>query len=337
MRRVNATSWGRILRAIFAGLLGCAMAASSQQAGSEKPAANPLVWAYPVTPPGTTVEVRQNADAPIHLPDSNATYSYKQAQDPFNPPDWHPDAHPVMPEIVAHGRKPEILACALCHLPNGQGHPESASLAGLPLKYFLRQLADFRRGVRNGSDPTFAPGTMMSRFESKATDEELLAAAKYYAGLKRRVWVRVVETATVPKTHPQGFMMVPVVPAETEAIGHRIIEMPVSLERTQLRDDSVGTVAYVPVGSIERGAALAKTGGVGVTQRCAGCHGAGLRGAGDAPPIAGRSPSYLFRQLNDFQGGSRAGTMAGDMRKSVAKLTVDDMIDLAAYVASLQP
>lgn len=328
----------RTLRgAVWLLMMGCAVGASPQEAGSEKAAANPLVWAYPVTPPGTAVEARADEDVPVHFPGSDATYTYKQAQDRFSPPDWHPEAHPVMPEIVAHGRKPEVFACALCHLPNGQGHPESASLAGLPVKYILRQFADFRRGVRNGSDPTFAPGVTMYRFESKATDEEVAAAAKYYSSLKRKVWVRVVETDTVPVTHPQGFMMVPVIPAETEAIGHRIIETPEHLERTELRDDSVGTVAYVPVGSIARGEALAKTGGAGRTQRCAGCHGVGLKGAGDAPPIAGRSPSYVVRQLNDFQRGSRAGTMSKDMQKTVSKLTVDDMIDLAGYVASLRP
>jgi cytochrome c553 len=335
--RLHEISVRKILRASFVLSLGYATGASSQQPTGEKAAANPLVWAYPVTPPGTPEVTRSDKDVPVHLPGSDAAFSYKETQDPFNAPDWHPEAHPAMPEIVAHGRKPDVFACALCHLPNGQGHPESASLAGLPVKYILRQFADFRRGARNGADPTFAPGAIMYRFESKANDEEVAAAAKYFSSLKRKVWVRVVETETVPVTHPQGFMMVPVMPAETEAIGHRIIETPEHLEQTELRDDSVGTVAYVPVGSIARGGALAKTGGAGSTQRCAGCHGVGLKGAGNAPPIAGRSPSYTFRQLNDFQRGTRAGTMSKDMQKTVAKLTVDDMIDLSAYVASLRP
>ena len=53
-----------------------------------------------------------------------------------NPPDWYPEEHPPMPQIVAHGgQRPAGRACAQCHLPSGDGHPESSSLAGLPAAY----------------------------------------------------------------------------------------------------------------------------------------------------------------------------------------------------------
>ena len=70
------------------------------------------------------------------------------------------------------------------------------------------------------------------------------------------------------------------------------------------------------------------------TLDCAGCHGEGLRGA-VAPGIAGRSPSYLGRQLYDFQQGARHGEMAVAMQPVVAKLSGADIVNLTAYAASL--
>jgi cytochrome c553 len=109
----------------------------------------------------------------------------------------------------------------------------------------------------------------------------------------------------------------------------------------QSDDPRVGFVAYVPPGSIERGRVLAETGrrmgeaGDPVTIPCGTCHGPGLRGLGDAPPLAGRSPSYLARQLHGFRSGARNGTMAGLMKPVVANITAHDMMELTAYLASL--
>jgi cytochrome c553 len=57
----------------------------------------------------------------------------------------------------------------------------------------------------------------------------------------------------------------------------------------------------------------------------------------DVPRLAGRSPSYIVRQLYDFKVGARTGGGSELMKPVVASLTLDDMIDLAAYVASLPP
>lgn len=241
-----------------------------------------------------------------------------------------------MPEVVAHGRKPDVYACAYCHLPNGLGRPENASLAGLPSGYIVQQLADFKSGARKSSEPKFLPATNMTDREWKASDQEIAAAADYFSRLDRKLWIRVVETSTVPKTHVAGWMLVADTPAATEPIGQRIIEMPENLERTELRDDTSGFVAYVPEGSIKRGRFLA-TGGEGKARACASCHGPGLRGSGNVPPISGRSPSYIVRQLYDIQSGARHGTQAQQMRKQVEKLSIDDMIALAAFVSSLKP
>ena len=70
---------------------------------------------------------------------------------------------------------------------------------------------------------------------------------------------------------------------------------------------------------------------------CANCHGPDLKGVGPVPGIAGRSPSYIVRQLYDFQQGVRAGSASDLMKPTVAKLAQEDMISLAAYIASLEP
>jgi cytochrome c553 len=75
-------------------------------------------------------------------------------------------------------------------------------------------------------------------------------------------------------------------------------------------------------------------GGDGKTVACANCHGPDLRGAGDVPHITGRSPMYVFRQLNDMKLGPRSGPAAEPMRPTVANLTQDDMLAISAYLAS---
>ena len=67
------------------------------------------------------------------------------------------------------------------------------------------------------------------------------------------------------------------------------------------------------------------------------CHGAGLKGLGDVPGIAGRDPIYIFRQLFDMKEGRRKGDAMALMKAAVDKLTIDDMIALSAYSASLEP
>jgi cytochrome c553 len=104
-----------------------------------------------------------------------------------------------------------------------------------------------------------------------------------------------------------------------------------------LRDGASGFVAYVPVGSIAAGEALVKTGGNGRTQACGTCHGPDLKGLGPVPPLAGRSPSYTVRQLFDLQQGNRKGAWSALMKAALERLTVDEMVAIAAYTASREP
>lgn len=305
---------------------------SSPQLASQQP---PPSWAFAVDAPGAPEKPTGNT--PQHVPGSKLVFTDAQIADLFSVPDWHPDTHPKMPEAVSHGRKPDVYACGYCHLPNGQGRPENASLAGLPAEYIIQQMTAFQSGARKSSEPKLLPVNYMIGVAAHADEKEVRSAAEYFSALKPKPWIRVVETATVPKTHVAGWMLVADQPVVEEPIGQRIIETPESLERTELRDDNSGFIAYVPRGSLKRGKELATKGGDGVTMPCATCHGEDLRGKDNVPSIAGRSPSYIMRQLYDLQIGSRGGAGTSLMQAPVMKLTLDDMIAIAGYLASLRP
>ena len=314
-----------------AGILGASQ-------GSESVASTPPPWAYPVNPPGGSAgQATEDDGSPKRVPGSAVALTLPQIRDLFNVPDWHPNDHPPMPDVVAHGRRPDVWACGFCHLPNGFGRPENSGLAGLPATYIIQQIADFRNGSRKSADPDMRPPAFMIRVAQAANDAEVKAAAAYFASVAFTSWIRVVETETVPSTHVARGMLVASEDGGTEPIGQRIIELPEDLARTELRDAASGFIAYVPAGSIRQGEALVKTGGNGKTVACGVCHGEDLRGRGPVPPIAGRSPSYTVRQLFDMQRGVRNGLWADLMKDVVADLTLDDMVSIAAYSASREP
>ena len=293
----------------------------------------PPPWAYtvnPPAPPGPRPTPPPVDPAPQSVPGSTASFTIAQTRDAYNPPDWHPAAHPPMPASVAHGRPKEMRACGFCHLANGQGRPENASLAGLPAAYIIQQMADFKNGDRKSAEPRMGPPNAMIQDAKAATDEDIRTAAAYFSSFPYRKWIRVVEARDVPKTRIAGSMHVPDGDG-TEPLGQRIIEMPEDLRRTELRDGASGFVAYVPAGSVKKGEALVKAGA------CAVCHGADLKGLGPVPPLAGRSPSYTVRQMFDLQQGVRKGLWSPLMKASVEKLSIDDMIAIAAFTSSREP
>ena len=87
---------------------------------------------------------------------------------------------------------------------------------------------------------------------------------------------------------------------------------------------------------MKKGEALVTKGG-GKTTACGVCHGADLKGVGPVPSLAGRSPSYIGRQLYDMQAGFRKGEWTSLMKPVVAQLTDEDMIAITAYIASMTP
>ncbi|OSI79086.1 MULTISPECIES: c-type cytochrome [Bradyrhizobium] len=292
----------------------------------------PPVWAYPVNPPNFQ---RAPDDGSIRrVPDSVAGFTLTQVRDLFAAPDWHPEEHPPMPEVVATGRKPDVFACGVCHRADGPGGPENASLFGLSAEYIIQQTLEFKTGRRTNSAPRVATDLMIKA--SKAvTDQELKAAADYFASIKPRSNVEVVETDTVPKTHVRDLFLAPIDGSEREPIGQRIIEIPENVEHFVSRDSHARFVAYVPVGSIQRGRGLAASSDLRV--QCAACHGADLKGTAAAPRIAARSPTYMFRQLYDFRSGARKGANSELMKPVVENLSIEDMVALVAYTASLMP
>ena len=206
------------------------------------------------------------------------------------------------------------------------------------MSYFIQQMNDFRNGARKSADPRKANTNTMIAIAKAATAEEIKASAEYFAAMPWTPWVRVVETASVPKMESHGGIWVPVEGGAHEPIGVRAIETPENPERTEiLRDPRSGFIAYVPQGSIKKGEALVKTGGSGRTEACGVCHGADLLGLGPVPGIAGRSPSYLARQMYDMQAGARRGEWTELMLPVVAKPTDEDLVNITAYVSSLMP
>ena len=269
----------------------------------EKDKVDPLPWAYGAdeSPLAAAPQPSQPDISLKHVSDSQLSFTLEQIHSGFGPADWHPEDHGAMPDIVAHGKRPDVMACALCHYPNGKGRAENAGIAGLPVDYFVRQMIDFKNGVRNSAEPRKANTKRMVLFARSMTDDEIRAAAEYFASIPWTPWIKVVETQTVPKTRIEGGLFLKLGGNETEPIGNRIIEVPDDTEATEmLRDDHSGFTAYAPLGSIKKGEALVTTGGGGKTIQCGICHGANLEGIGPVPPLAGRSPSYIARQIYDI-------------------------------------
>src|SRR3989449_10012361 len=161
MKRVTG-----LLLAAFAGL--CA-------------AQTPPEWAYPVNPPG--FKPRADDGAPRRVDGSNAAYTLTQLRDRFISPLWYPSEHPAQPEVVARGRKPDVFACGFCHRADGPGGPENANLMGLPAKYIVQQMADYKSGARKTSVPGRNVDLMISLAKA-ATDAEVEGAAAYFSALK---------------------------------------------------------------------------------------------------------------------------------------------------------
>lgn len=310
-------------------LLALGMAAGTPALAQDEPPA----WAFVINPPG--LEPPPDDGVPRHVPDSDAAFTTSQTRDLFFAPDWHPGDHPPMPEIVARGRKPDVMACGVCHRAGGTGGPENASLDGLPAVYIAQQMGDFKSGARKSSVPHGLPVRLMVGVAKAATTAEVETAAAYFSALKPHANRTVVETGSAPKSYVTGWHLAAAATGETEPLGRRIVEVPENLEHFESRDGRARFIVYVPPGSVEQGRRLAS--GEGGRTPCGVCHGPELKGIGPIPGIAGRSPSYMVRQLYDFRSGARAGIGSALMRPVVETMSPDNMISLAAYAASLSP
>jgi cytochrome c553 len=288
-----------------------------------------------MNPPDSGNDARVDERSRVHLPGSKLSFSTAQLTDLFYAPDWFPRAHGPMPDIVVHGRPPEVYACGYCHSPSGQGRPENSSLAGLSAAYIEQQVADFKSGARRSPwlGP-YRPPDLMIHLAEFAGAADVMAAARYFSQQRLAPRVHVVERVRVPQSQVVGWVYATVPTGGDEALGERLLEFAPDPVRHESRDETMRYVAYAPVGSIGRGRSLAVA---GANLACVSCHGPALRGVGVIPSLAGRSPSYLLRQLVAFKVGARAGPTGAPMKTVAANLQLRDMIDAAAYAASLPP
>jgi cytochrome c553 len=323
IRRTHRASTAVRLAALACALAPLLMARELDAQTALKVPAGLPDWAFNI--PDKVQPSAVKIEGVIKAPGSAKEYEAAQIGGNTRPPDWFPEEHPAAPRVVTGGTGISF-ACGSCHLMSGQGHPEAADIAGMPAAYLIRQMSYYKAGTRQ-DDARMGP-------IAKATSEEdVREAAAYFAALKPAPWVKVIETATPPKTfiatagrhrqlHPDG---------GTEPIGRRILEIPADPFRTEIRDPHSGFIAYVPPGSIAKGEALVKDGA------CARCHGDTLKGMGEVPRLAGLQPLFVARQLFDIQYGSSAGEVAQQMKPVVAKLSEDDIIAIASYLGSLPP
>lgn len=294
-------------------------------------------WLFPLpSSPGP----RPDSVVPLSVPGSAMRYTAAQIANQYGPPDWHPETHPKPPAIVTNGRPNAVIACAFCHLPDGRGRPENATLGGLPADYIVRQVEAIKAGTRRPAlQKPFRPFELMHVIADSVAPDELRAAAAYFSKLELTRRSRVLERASIPRVVPSLGLYVKSDSsgAGTEPLGHRLIEIPDDAERHERRDAMTPYVTYVPRGSVARGRALATSITRKTPRPCTSCHGPNLRGVAPAPPIAGRSPSYVLRQLLAFRNRMRVTDSAAMMRDVTSRLTLDDMIAVAAYVGSRKP
>ena len=71
---------------------------------------------------------------------------------------------------------------------------------------------------------------------------------------------------------------------------------------------------------------------------CAACHGVNGKAANSIyPNLAGQNADYLALSVHAYKKGERSGGQAGVMQAFTASLSDQDISDLAAYYASLEP
>jgi len=133
---------GSVLCAILL-LTAAAATGSADKLGFDVPA-----WAFPGYTNPPPPDAKPDDVVKLRVPESRVAFTQAQLQDLFAAPDWFPERHAPMPVIVARGRRPDTLACAYCHLPDGTGRPENAALAGLSADYIRAQVADLRNHTR---------------------------------------------------------------------------------------------------------------------------------------------------------------------------------------------
>ncbi len=334
-RRIGGWGGAALMLTALVLTMGCGVPPA--MAGTDFPGEQAgFAWLFPLNPPGPSSARVDDDKVPIHLRRSERSFTAAQLDDLFYAPDWHPELHTLMPEVVVRGRKPATYACGYCHLPAGQGRPENAPLAGLPAAYIVQQVQEMKSGARRSAwhSASYRPAVLMQAVADHVTDADLAAAADYFAAQTLPPRVKVVERELIPRMLMKAWIYVVDPRGGTEALGQRVIEWAPDFAGHEKRDSDLVYSAFVPPGSVRRGRDIAITGNGGTIVPCNSCHGGHLEGIASLPPLAGRSPTYLLRQLVAYRTGDRAGADAAPMQAVVAKLRIEDMIAVAAYAAT---
>ncbi len=318
----------------------------AQQQAAPAPAAAPVApppadlpeWAYTPAVPGAPpppAALPADDSAVISLPGTTRTFTRGQLRAVKETMDWYPeDRHGTIPDIVRFG-KTGARQCTLCHTPDGSGRPENAPISAYHPTYFIQQMQDYRAGLRKSADPRKANTNAMIAIAQATTVEEDRAAAQYFAQQPYPRKLKVIESKTAPKVRLQGGMYMAVPAAEGGSMipikATEIVEVPDSNVGAEVRDTRMGYTAYVPPGTLARGKQVA------LRAQCGTCHGANFEGLGPIPALAGRSPSFTMRQLYDMKQGARRGPWAEVMKSALSGMSVQDMMNVSAYAASLAP
>ncbi|MCL7941797.1 cytochrome c [Halomonas sp. ATCH28] len=78
--------------------------------------------------------------------------------------------------------------------------------------------------------------------------------------------------------------------------------------------------------------------GEGKIAACAACHGTdGMGTAPIYPNLAGQSATYLESAMKAYRDGQRSGGMAALMNPQAQGLSDEDIADISAYYANLEP
>jgi cytochrome c553 len=313
--------------AALAGVAALCPSAITAQSRSA-PAFDVPEWAFPLQVPPPAPNYGTLDSVTLHrIAGSPRAFTLKQALTTSAPVDWFPGAHPAPPLAVRRGASADRYGCAFCHLYSGSGRPENATIAGLSVNYQMAQIAAFRDSSRHFADAR-RPFGLMHGVVHDWPDDSLRAAVAYFAALRHRRPNRVIESDSVP-THRVAVNLFVRSGNGREVLAGRLIEMPESRERHELHDPTVRYTTWVPRGSLATGRQLATRGPAGAATACTTCHGPQLRGVGDVPPLAGRSPSNLLRQLINFRTGARRGGNAALMMPVVQSLTLAEMVAVA--------
>jgi cytochrome c553 len=280
-----------------------------------------LNWAYPVSPPAGTPNPE---DAPPVGPVNEALVRTSYT------------GLPQAPAIVATSKP---TPCVTCHLANGNGHPPTADVSGLSANYIVEQVHAYRDGQRVDK----RTGRMVA--VAKAISEaDLTAAAEYYAaiGPERQEWIKTVVGTEVPKHYffvgPGGIAFKSPEGGTVPIPKGQVVVMSQDEDMVRVEDQlRGGFVQYVRPEQMQLGQRIIADGDGGRLARCSACHGADLKGQGDVPRLLGRQTLYIIRAMNDMRTGANKNPRAAPMAAVAARMTDEDIVGAAVYLASKAP